>query len=218
MPLPSKKTRGVKTDLFDKRKHYSGKVIPHSSSPFALFKRWFTLASKIVAAEPNAMALSTVNQRHQPSSRFVLLKSFDDQGFVFFTNSISRKGSDLCSNPHAAALFYWHELHRQVRIEGRIVPIPRAEVERYFYSRPRDSQIAAMISTQSHHLSSRTELLDAFRTAQKRQQDPVCPESWTGYRLIPTCFEFWSGMPNRMHDRVEYTKRGKLWSTKRLWP
>jgi pyridoxamine 5'-phosphate oxidase len=218
MPTPSKRKNGVKTDLFDKRRQYSGKIIPDRTDPFKLFKEWFSLASKVVASEPNAMALSTVDKKGKPSSRFVLLKGFDERGFVFFTNSISRKGSELKDNPHVAALFYWHELHRQVRIEGKVSEISRREVETYFYSRPRDSQIAAMISAQSHTLKSRKELLTKFGQCLKSTRDPICPKTWTGYRIAPDQFEFWSGMPNRMHDRVRYTKNRSSWLKKRLWP
>ena len=214
----SRKKTGVKKDLSAKRKTYSGKEIPDQKDPFKLFHLWFKEAEKVTSSETNAMVVATVNKKGQPSARYVLLKSFDSNGFIFFTNKNSKKGSELKNNPKIAALFYWHELHKQIRIEGTVVEVSRKEIENYFYSRPIDSQRAAAISKQSDMLSSRTELKKAFLDAQKSGNSPCCPVSWTGYRIIPEYFEFWSGMPNRLHDRMMYRKIKNSWKKMRLWP
>ena len=166
------------------------------------------------------MVVSTISNTGTPRSRFVLLKSFSDNGFIFFTNLNSGKGKELKKNPHASLLFYWHEIHRQVRIEGTTTPVSRKQVEEYFYSRPLGSQIAAVVSAQSEELSSRAELINKFNAAEKNAQKtpPLCPKHWGGFIVKANFFEFWSGMPSRLHDRMSYEKKGTRWIKKRLYP
>ena len=156
----------------------------------------------------------------QPSTRTVLLKNVSDEGFTFFTNYNSRKGSELSRNRHVAVLFGWYPLHRQVRAEGTAELVPRAESEAYFATRPRDSQLAAWASEQSATVASLDELTSAYAAAERRFKDSTvpCPEHWGGYRVIPTMIEFWQGQPSRMHDRLLYERAGLTWNRSRLAP
>ena len=156
----------------------------------------------------------------QPSTRTVLLKSVSDEGFTFFTNYNSRKGSELSRNRNVALLFGWYPVHRQVRAEGTAELVPRAESEAYFASRPRESQLAAWASEQSSTLASLDELNGAYAAAERRFQgvSVPCPEHWGGYRVIPTMIEFWQGQPSRLHDRLLYRRAGLTWNRSRLAP
>jgi pyridoxamine 5'-phosphate oxidase len=156
----------------------------------------------------------------QPSARTVLLKNVSDQGFTFFTNYNSRKGSELSRNRKVALLFGWYPLHRQVRAEGTAELVPRAESEAYFATRPRESQLGAWASEQSTPVASLDELARAYAAAERRFRGVTvpCPEHWGGYRVIPTMIEFWQGQPSRMHDRLLYRRAGTTWRRSRLSP
>lgn len=191
------------------------------TDPFRQFEHWFQEALKAEVLEPNAMTLATVDAQGHPSARIVLLKSVDPTGFVFFTNYQSNKGQQLAANPQAALVFFWKELERQVRIEGRVEKISRAESERYFQSRPRGSQIGAAASNQSQVVANRTVLETRFQDLEARyaEQDIPTPAHWGGYRLTPDLLEFWQGRRNRLHDRLRYRLLDSGdWSIERLEP
>ena len=188
--------------------------------PVRQFSAWFELAKQVDPEFANAMVLSTTAADGQSASRLVLLKGFDDQGFVFFTNYGSRKASELDDNPQASLVFWWKEVYRQVRIEGRVEKVSRAESEGYFATRPRGSQIGAWASRQSDQLSHRAELqekIDAYERQFQGQEVP-CPPFWGGYRLVPTAMEFWQGRESRLHDRLRYCRTGLGWEIARLSP
>lgn len=182
--------------------------------PFIQFDQWFKAALEAGLPEPNAMTLATVSAAGRPSSRTVLLKHFDldrvavgasARGFVWFTNYESRKGMELAIHPHAALQFHWIELERQVRIEGEVEKIAAAESDAYFASRPRDSQIGAWASPQSHTIPNRSQLEDEkVRLEQTLGATVPRPPYWGGYRLVPDYFEFWQGRASRLHDRLVY--------------
>jgi len=163
--------------------------------------------------EPSAFALATVGPGNRPSVRIMLLKTVDPSGFVFYTNTLSRKGRELSANDRVAMCFWWGPLARQVRIEGRIEPVTAAEADAYFATRPRGSQIGAWASNQSQPLASRDELLAAQRTVEERYGNgPVPrPPHWTGYRVVPELVEFWYGREDRLHERYEYRRDGDQW-------
>ena len=191
------------------------------TDPFRQFEHWFQEALKAEVLEPNAMTLATVDAQGHPSARIVLLKRVDSNGFVFFTNYQSSKGQQLAANPQAALVFFWKELERQVRIEGRVEKISRAESERYFQSRPRGSQIGAAASNQSQVVANRTVLETRFQDLEARyaEQDIPTPAHWGGYRLTPDLLEFWQGRRNRLHDRLRYRLLDSGdWSIERLEP
>jgi pyridoxamine 5'-phosphate oxidase len=213
-------------DLYDERTDYQGDHLLESAAPtdpFVLFDAW--LADALLAKErgelpePTAMVIATCVD-DQPSTRTVLLKNVSDEGFTFFTNYNSRKGSELSRNRNVALLFGWYPLHRQVRAEGTAELVPRAESEAYFATRPRESQLAAWASEQSATLASLDELTRAYAAAELRFHDTTvpCPEHWGGYQVIPTMIEFWQGQPSRMHDRLLYRRAGLSWNRSRLAP
>jgi pyridoxamine 5'-phosphate oxidase len=181
---------------------------------------WLKEAEKSGIILPESMSVSTCNQAGKPSSRMVLLKSVDDQGFVFFTNYGSRKADELEQNPFAALLFHWNMLQRQVRIEGKIERISQAESEAYFHSRGRGSQIGAWASKQSKQLDSRETLVDNVKYYEEKFTGKTVPlpEFWGGYRVIPESIEFWQGKADRLHDRFVYTKQKDGFSMVRLNP
>ncbi len=190
-----------------------------SPDPFKQFIKWYTDVHDLGVFEYDAMTLATATLSGRPSCRTVLLKSVTD-GFIFHTNYESRKGIELAKNPQAAAVFYWKEVGRQVRIEGRVTKISREESAAYFARRPRESQIGAVASFQDRPLSSREELEEAFVRVSSRYEDqevPI-PNYWGGYSLIPECFEFWEAREHRLHDRFEYTKSSNGWVIQRLSP
>lgn len=203
------------------RKEYLKSALDENSihpDPFVQFEIWFDEAIRIVREDANAMALASVSARGEPSARMVLLKSFDERGFVFFTNYNSRKGSDLAGNPHAALLFYWKEMERQVRISGRIKKVSRLESDDYFRSRPMESRISAVISPQSKIIPDRDFLEMKSNDLRKSGKAIKRPGNWGGYRLVPEVFEFWQGRENRLHDRIAYAKRRSGWELSRLAP
>jgi pyridoxamine 5'-phosphate oxidase len=190
------------------------------ADPVEMFRRWFAFAKKARLHQPHAFSIATATPDGAPSSRMVLLKGFDERGFVFYTNYESRKGGELAVNQKAALLFFWSELHRQVRIEGTISKVSREESERYFHSRPRGSQLGAWASHQSRPLASREELMQrekGFEAKYTGQEVPL-PPYWGGFRITPTRFEFWQGRTYRLHDRFIYTRAVAGWQTQRLSP
>ena len=190
-----------------------------ASDPMAQFQLWFEAALNGEIYEPNAMTLATVSGDGRPSARMVLLKGFDAEGFVFYTNRESRKAIDLADNPRAALLFWWDRLHRQVRIEGGVEPVDASEADAYFASRPHGSRIGALASPQSRVIDGRAAL--EARVAEltaRHPQDVPRPAHWGGYRLRPTEFEFWQGRPSRLHDRLRYRPDGERWRIERLAP
>ena len=189
-------------------------------NPFRQFALWFQEALNSAAiAEPNAMVLSTVSPQGQPHARYVLLKGYDANGFVFFTNYGSEKGHDLAANPRAALTFGWIEMERQVRIEGTVSQTPRSAVEAYFQTRPRGSRLGTWASNQSEVIANRAVLEARLAEADARfPNDVPPPATWGGYRVVPERFEFWQGRTNRLHDRFRYRKSGTGWIIERLAP
>ena len=189
--------------------------------PVMQFEKWFNEAVSDKISEPNVMHLSTVGKNGRPSGRIVLLKGFDEKGFVFYTNYESRKGEELKHNNFASLTFLWLELYRQVRIEGKVVPVSAEESDNYFKSRPKGSQIGALASAQSRILDSRETLEKIAEEIERKYEDePVPrPENWGGYCLKPDYIEFWQGRANRLHDRILYTLNNKSeWMIQRLFP
>lgn len=189
--------------------------------PFLQFQRWLEAAVEAGIEDANAMGLSTASASGRPSARMVLLKSFDTTGFVFYSNYQSQKGRELDENPHAALLFYWRGLLRQVRIEGTVTRLLAAESDAYFHSRPRESQLGAVVSPQSRVIVGRDRLEQQLAAVAARYHAQTIPRpaNWGGYRLLPDLFEFWQDRPNRLHDRFRYTQRpDKSWRIDRLAP
>jgi len=191
-----------------------------NSSPFELFEQWFSDAKKSGILLPEAMSVSSCNSDGQPSSRMVLLKSFDEDGFVFYTNYGSRKHQDLTHNSKVALLFHWNVLQRQVRIEGIVNKTSKTQSEQYFHSRDRGSQIGAWASKQSQKLSSDNELIERVNTYSKKfnNEEIPLPEFWGGLQVVPHYIEFWQGRANRLHDRICFEKNDEQWEQFKLHP
>ncbi len=216
---------GMDDRVFDKlREEYAGKPLSEesaSSCPFEQFERWLEAAIEAGVRLANGMALATVGPDGQPSTRIVLLKHYDERGFVFFTNYGSRKGQELRGNPRASVLFWWSPLERQIRIQGRVERVSAADSDAYFATRPRASNLSAMASPQSEVVSNRDWLQERVveLESQWRDQELRRPESWGGYRLVPERFEMWQGRLDRLHDRLCYQRTGTdMWSLSRLAP
>ena len=194
-------------------------LIDFTQNPFELFKNWYDLACETEINDPNAMTLSTI-LNNQPSSRVVLLKSHDVNGFVFYTNSNSKKGRSIEENNNIALNFHWKSQNRQIRIEGQANKISSEVSNSYFNSRPRGSQIGAWSSNQSDELISRNDLLDNIKAFEKKykNQDIPRPSYWNGYLVKPKLIEFWQEMPFRIHDRIVYTLLNNKWEIKKLYP
>jgi pyridoxamine 5'-phosphate oxidase len=191
------------------------------SDPFSLFAKWFEAAKRAKSiVDATAMCVSTVDQRSLPDARMVLLKTYDDRGFVFYTNLNSPKGRQLESHPYAALVFHWDALQKQIRIHGKAEIVPDAEADAYWRTRARLSQLGAWASKQSEELSTRAILIkDVAKLALKYGTGPVPrPPYWTGVRVIPQKIEFWQGQPNRLHDRFLYSLRNDRWQIARLYP
>ncbi len=192
-----------------------------SSDPIIQFDLWYEDAVKADLIHPNAFTLATSTNDGKPSSRVLLLKGFDEKGFIFYTNSQSKKGDDLSNNPFAAISFWWGKLERQVRVEGQIEIVSSDEADEYFSSRPRGSQIGAWASDQSSVIESRDILDNRFKEFEDKYKDMSIPRPpyWNGYRLIPNSIEFWQGRDNRLHDRIRYNLQpGGKWIRERLAP
>ncbi|HEX7740590.1 MAG TPA: pyridoxamine 5'-phosphate oxidase [Marmoricola sp.] len=217
-------------DVGAMRREYEAGGLAESEAPadpFALFTTWFAAAVEASAAgasgEANAMVVSTIGRDGQPSSRTVLLKGFDAEGFVFFTNYGSRKGTELAASARCSLLFPWYALQRQVRVEGIAEQVPRSESEAYFATRPRESQVGAWASRQSHRVADRAELEAAYASVTDRFEggEVPCPPFWGGYLVRPSAFEFWQGRRGRMHDRLSYERTDPArssWTRSRLAP
>ena len=192
------------------------------TNPHAQFLLWFNHALEAQLHEPYAMSLATASVQGRPHVRTVLLRGATEVGYDFYTNYDSQKGNDLAENPYAELLFYWQEQERQIRIGGKVVKISEAESTDYYHKRPRDSQIAAHISTpQSGVIESREVLQQRFEQLQSQvegKSELNKPVFWGGYRLEPDYYEFWQGRPNRLHDRLSYEKQQDVWMLKRLMP
>jgi pyridoxamine 5'-phosphate oxidase len=191
------------------------------ADPVKQFGVWLAQAADAGLHEPNAMVLATVDRDGKPSARTVLLKGLDERGLVFYTNQQSRKAEDLAANPACALVFPWHAMERQVRVEGIASKVPADEVDAYFASRPRGSQLGAWASQQSQPVASREEL-DLQYTSYERQwpegTEISTPYFWGGYRIEPVAFEFWQGRTGRLHDRLQYKRSGASWQLQRLQP
>jgi len=191
-----------------------------AGDPITQFKRWFDEAVRSGQPDAEAMTLSTATSDGRVTGRIVLLKGCDERGFVFFTNYESRKSLEMMSNPHVALTFYWHTLHRQVRIEGVVEKATPEESEEYFQTRPRGSQIGAWASPQSEEITDRGELeRRACETEARFKDQPItCPPFWGGFRVKPERIEFWQGRESRLHDRILYALRDSKWRISRLAP
>jgi pyridoxamine 5'-phosphate oxidase len=193
-----------------------------AANPFLQFDTWFQQANQAGIAEVNAMQLATASPQGKPTLRTVLLKAFDEQGFVFYTNYHSQKAQQIAENPQVAALFFWKELERQVEVTGRIEKVSALESLKYFTSRPRGSQLGAWVSAQSSIITSR-KLLESKLEEMKQKfssGDIPLPDFWGGFRIVPDSVEFWQGRPSRLHDRFEYRRSSdqSSWQIERLSP
>ncbi|HEY8475819.1 MAG TPA: pyridoxamine 5'-phosphate oxidase [Chloroflexota bacterium] len=188
--------------------------------PLVQFRSWFEAAVAARLPQPDAMALATATREGAPSARMVLLKGYDERGFVFFTNYESRKGREIAENPRAALVLYWPELRRQVRIEGSVEQLSSEASDAYFRTRPRDSQLAAWASRQSQVIESRAVLEQRMRALDEQYRGKPVPRPpyWGGYRLVPVAIEFWQGRPGRLHDRIRYRLDRGRWIVERLSP
>jgi pyridoxamine 5'-phosphate oxidase len=213
------------TDLADLRENYKRDKLDEThcdSDPIRQFAKWFVEARASALPEPNAMTLSTATADGRPSGRIVLLKQFDEDGFVFYTNYNSRKSDELAANPHAALTFYWAELERSVRVEGTVEKVGRETSERYFARRPKGSKLGAWVSKQSQVVAGREPIekrLGELEAEYAGTDEVPAPGFWGGFRVLPEAIEFWQGRPNRLHDRLRYRKAAdSQWRIERLWP
>ena len=210
--------------LTDLRRDYASRALDESDAhvdPIQQFTRWFDEALKSQLLDVNAMTLATASAKGEPSARIVLLKGADEHGFVFYTNYDSAKGRDLSENPRAALLIFWAELERQVRINGSVTRTTTAESEKYFHSRPLESQISAAISDQSRPVDDRSQLEKRYAEFESKYRGSLVPlpSNWGGYRVRPDTIEFWQGRKSRLHDRLLYTRQADgSWARSRLAP
>ena len=194
-------------------------LIDFTQNPFELFNNWYDLACETEINDPNAMTISTI-LNNKPSSRVVLLKSQNEEGFIFYTNSNSKKGQSISANNNIALNFHWKSQNRQIRIEGQAKIVSDEDADAYFSSRPRGSQIGAWSSNQSAELKARSELIDNINKFEIKYEDQDIPRPlhWNGYLVMPQLIEFWQEMPFRIHDRVVYTLLNQQWEIKKLYP
>ena len=211
------------TDIADLRRQYGRAELKREEldpSPFVQFRRWMDEAVGLNLVDANAMSVATVGAAGEPSIRTVLLKAFDERGFVFYTNLESTKAKQISENPNVALLFYWREFERQVKIRGRATRLSTTDVAKYFLSRPRDSQLAAWSSPQSRVIDARNALEQKFNEMRQKfgaGEIPV-PSFWGGFRVEPRTIEFWQGGEHRLHDRFQYTDEVGGWRIDRLAP
>lgn len=214
----------MEISVADIRKDYTRQGLSEADAdpnPFKQFHIWFNQALQAQLPEPNAMTVATVTADGKPRARMVLLKNFDPRGFVFYTNYKSQKGQELADNPQAALVFWWAELERQVRIEGRVEKVSEQESDEYFHSRPKSSRLGAWVSNQSQIIESREVLETQLQelTAKYEHQDVPRPPHWGGFRVVPSVIEFWQGRPSRLHDRLQYVRVNQTdWVIERLSP
>lgn len=214
----------MNNDIAAIRKEYQLQALNEADAginPIDQFAHWWADATKCDIEEINAMTLATADANGRPAARIVLLKNFDEKGFVFFSNYLSKKGEELGSNPHAALVFFWKELERQVRIQGKVEKISGLESDHYFHSRPAGSQLGAWASPQSKIISGREVIEENMKELEKSFDGKKIdrPPHWGGYRVAPNLVEFWQGRPSRLHDRLQYSLQspGK-WIMQRLAP
>lgn len=214
----------MSTDFAKLRREYRGKALKEDdvdANPVVQFKRWFEEASNIGIDMPNTMALATVTPEGKPCVRYVLLKDYNDSGFVFYTHSVSAKGRQLAENPNASLVFYWMPVNRQVRIDGSVELVSDREADDYFRSRPYGSQISVWVAPQSAVVNSREYMEARVQELEKEYPEGKVPrpDTWVGYRLQPEVFEFWQGRENRLHDRIVYSRHtDDSWKLQRLAP
>lgn len=212
-----------KKDLSDYRRDYETRGISKidlDRNPVVQFGRWLQDATDLNLIDSTAMTLATSSPEGMPSARIVLLKSYDENGFCWYTDSRSQKGQELAANPKASLLFHWRDLSRQVRVQGIVEPLPAIEAETYFNSRPEGSRFSAASSRQTSVVKNRQALEDEVQRLRELYPngDVPRPESWIGYRLKPQYFEFWQGLVNRLHDRLIYKPQGNVWTMERISP
>ena len=205
-----------------RKEYHQGRLLEADApaTPLPLFAGWLRAAVEAGLREPNAMTLATATPEGKPAARVVLLKDVDDKGFRFFTNYASAKGVEMAANPQVALCFWWGELERQVRVEGRVEKLSPAESDAYFNSRPPGSRLGAWVSAQSQVIANRDLLEERLAALQAEYagRSPDRPPHWGGYLVVPTVIEFWQGGPNRLHDRLRYTRAGAGWRLERLAP
>lgn len=219
----SKPKTSAKQGLEMLRREYAGKPLLEekvNKDPIRQFSEWFDEAVEKIKTDPNAMILATAEPDGKPSSRTVLLKGFNELGFVFYTNYGSRKARQILSNPNVSITFYWPELMRQVHVEGKTEKVSARQSDDYFATRPPSSRLSAWASSQSEPVASREELEDKLNEMEKKFTDDSIPRppNWGGFRIKPCRIEFWQGRLNRLHDRICYIKKEKEWKIKRLSP
>jgi len=209
-------------NLEEFRRNYSMRKLSRKDlceNPVEQFEAWLKEMIATDMADPTAMVVATVNEHQQPNQRYVLLKSVEDDSFIFFTDTSSAKGQELSQNPKVSLLFPWHMYERQVRVQGEVKLLSRERVEAYFHSRPVSSQVAAYTSKQSELVETRQDLIDQYQKNKTELGDEVpLPERWGGYSVKPTSFEFWQGGDDRLHDRFRYRQGQEQWIIERLQP
>lgn len=213
----------TKETLQNLRQDYRAAELSESDvnkNPIQQFEHWFADAMKAQLYEPNVMTLATADKSGKPNARIVLLKGFDENGFSFYTNYLSQKGKEMKKNPQACLVFFWAELERQVRIEGKVEKLSKEASEKYFHSRPKGSQIGAIVSPQSQIITNRAQLETKVEELNEFYQDKTIPKPahWGGYIVKPTSIEFWQGRTSRLHDRIKYDLVNGKWQTARLAP